>query len=99
MQSSYAESFQRDMGCTEAEWLGWLPVAVGDCPWQREGAAARVAIGTGSLALQWQVQPPRVIALIRLPVLRMHFQFQGLSADERLTFMRRFDLYTQRGGG
>ena len=51
------------------------------------------------LALQWQVQPPRVIALIRLPVLRMHFQFQGLSADERLIFMRRFDLYTQRGGG
>jgi hypothetical protein len=49
--------------------------------------------------LQWQVQPPRVIALIRLPVLRMHFQFQGLSADERYTFMRRFDLYTQRGGG
>ena len=49
--------------------------------------------------LQWQVQPPRVIALIRLPVLRMHFQFQDLNADERYTFMRRFDLYTQRGGG
>ncbi len=99
MQSSYAETFQRDMGCTEAEWLGWLPIAVGDCPWQRENAAVRVTIGAGSLVLRWQVQPPRVIALIRLPVLRMHFRFQGLSADERYTFMRRFDLYTQRGGG
>lgn len=99
MQSSYAESFQRDMGCTEAEWLGWLPVAVGGCPWRREGSAVRVTIGAGSLVLQWEVQPPRTIALMRLPVLRMHFRFQGLSADERYAFMRRFDLYTQRGGG
>lgn len=99
MQSSYAEEFQRDMGCTEAEWLGWLPVAVGDCPWQRDGDAALVTIGRGSLRLQWQVLPPRVMALIRLPVLRMHFRFQGLSASERYTFMRRFDLCTQRGGG
>lgn len=99
MQSSYAEQFQRDMGCTEVEWLAWLPISVGDCAWQRDGSSVRVTIGAGSLVLQWQVQPPRVIALIRLPVLRMHFQFQGLSADERLIFMRRFDLYTQRGGG
>lgn len=71
----------------------------GDCLWQREGSAVRVTIGAGSLVLQWEVQPPRTIALMRLPVLRMRFQFQGLSAEERYTFMRRFDLYTQRGGG
>jgi hypothetical protein len=99
MQSSYTEEFQRDMGCTEAEWLTWLPLAAGDALWQREGDMARITIGHGSLRLQWQVMPARVIALMRLPVLRMHFQFQGLSAAERYIFMRRFDLYTQRGGG
>jgi hypothetical protein len=43
--------------------------------------------------------PPRVMALMRMPVLRMNFEFEGLSADERCTFMKRFDLYMQRGGG
>ena len=30
MQSFYPERFERDMACTEAEWLSWLPRAVGD---------------------------------------------------------------------
>ena len=25
MQLPYAERFEREMGCTEVEWLGWLP--------------------------------------------------------------------------
>lgn len=99
MQSSYAERFQRDMGCTEAEWLGWLPAAVGACAWLREGERARVQIGKGHLELRWQVMPLRVIALMRMPVLRVNFAFTGLDADERYAFMKRFDLYMQRGGG
>jgi len=99
MQSSYAETFERDMGCTEAEWLGWLPAAVEPCSWQLEGASARVTIGPGFLQLHWQTMPPRVIALMRMPVLRVKFAFEGLDADERYAFMKRFDLYMQRGGG
>jgi hypothetical protein len=99
MQSSYAETFQRDMGCTEAEWLAWLPAAVGTCPWQHEGERARVQIGNGHLELRWQTMPLRVIALMRMPVLRVNFAFTGLDADERYAFMKRFDLYMQRGGG
>ena len=99
MQSSYAEKFERDMGCTEAEWLGWLPAAMGDCPWQRSGSTAVATIGAGRLHLRWQVMPPRVIALMRMPVLRVSFALEGLDADERYAFMKRFDLYMQRGGG
>lgn len=99
MQSSYAEQFERDMGCTEAEWLGWLPAAMGSCLWQRSGDTAVATIGQGQLHLRWQVMPPRVIALMRMPVLRVNFVLQGLNADERYTFMKRFDLYMQRGGG
>jgi len=99
MQSSYAEAFERDMGCTEAEWLGWLPAAIGSCPWRAENGSARVNIAPGALQLRWQVLPPRVIALMRMPVLRVNFAFSGLDAAQRFSFMKRFDLYMQRGGG
>ena len=99
MQSSYAERFERDMGCTEAEWLGWLPAAIGACAWQREGHTARVEIPPGTLQLSWQTRPPRVIALMRMPVLRVGFVFDGLDTAQRHAFMKRFDLYMQRGGG
>jgi hypothetical protein len=99
MQSSYAETFVRDMGCTEAEWLGWLPAALGSCSWQRDGSRVEVSIPPGALQLRWQVMPPRVIALMRMPVLRVNFAFSGLDAAQRFAFMKRFDLYMQRGGG
>jgi hypothetical protein len=40
-----------------------------------------------------------VIALMRMPVLHVRFNFSGLDAAQRYQFMRRFDLYMQRGGG
>jgi hypothetical protein len=86
MQSSYPEAFEREMGCTEAEWLGWLS-------W------ARVAVGAGSLDLRWTSLPPRRIALVQLPRLAVSFRFEGVSESERFGFMRYFDLYMQRGGG
>lgn len=99
MQSSYPETFERDMACTESEWLGWLPAAVGDCSCVCQDGVARVAVGPGHLQLAWSVQAPRVIALIRLPRLRVSYAFSGVPEAERTAFMRRFDLYTQRGGG
>ena len=99
MQSFYAESFEREMACTEAEWLGWLPAAIGAHVWRREGAAVTVQIGGGRLSITWQAGEPRVIALMRLPRLELRFRFDGLGDAERLAFMKRFDLYMQRGGG
>ncbi len=99
MQSSYDERFERDMGCTEAEWLHWLPAALGDCAWQRSGASLVVAIPPGQLTLRWAPLPPRVIALMRMPRLQVSFAFSGLDAAQRYAFMKRFDLYMQRGGG
>ena len=40
-----------------------------------------------------------MIALVRLPRLHVEFRFEGLEADQRFAFMKRFDLYMQRGGG
>ena len=87
------------MGCTEAEWLRWLPQAMGDHHWKLQTGAAGVRIGDGALGLKWLVGEPRVIALVSIPVLNVSFRFAGLNDAQRYTFMRRFDLYMQRGGG
>jgi hypothetical protein len=34
-----------------------------------------------------------------MPVLRVSFVMQGMDADQRYAFMKRFDLLMQRGGG
>ncbi len=99
MQSYYPETFERDMACTEAEWLAWLPRAVGAHACVVSGAQARATLGSGTLQLSWRVQAPRVIALMRLPRLLVRFDFSGVPEAERHAFMQRFDLYTQRGGG
>ena len=87
------------MGCTEAEWLGSLPAALGDHAWQRDGAAVQVRIGPGSLRIAWQPALPRVLGSARIPRLLARFSFAGLDERQRYTFMKRFDLYMQRGGG
>ena len=99
MQAHYAEIFERDAGCTEAEWLGWLPAALGDNHWQRTSQLVRVVIGPGSLQIAWQPAPARSLGQIRIPRLLVRFAFTGLDERQRHVFMQRFDLYMQRGGG
>mgnify|MGYP000872196680 FL=1 len=99
MFAHYPETFDREMTCTEADWLRWLPGAVGDCSWEQRGQTAGVRIGDGALNIHWQVEPPRTIAAVRLPRLSVHFRFAGVQQEVRQAFMQRFDLYMQRGGG
>jgi hypothetical protein len=99
MQDYYPERFEREMGCTEADWLRWLPQAVGAHHWKLQTGSAGVRIGDGALGLKWQVIAPRVIGLVSIPVLRLSFRFAGVDEAQRSAFMTRFDLYQQRGGG
>lgn len=100
MQASYPESFEREVGSTEADWLRRLPEAIGAYAWQQpQPGEVRVLLPPGQLLVRWQVAAPRVLGLARLPRLTMQFVFSNLSDAERLRFMRRFDLYMQRGGG
>ena len=99
MQSHYDERFERDMGTTEAEWLAALSRACGEHPITLSAGQAQVRIGPGQLHLHWHPLPPRVIALLRMPRLAVRFAFEGVPEDERLRFMKRFDLTMQRGGG
>jgi hypothetical protein len=94
--------FEREHGCTEADWLRDLPGAVGRHRLLLCGPGeAEVALETGgTLSLHWQPLPERRIALIRLPRMQVRYTFSGgVSADARGRFMRLFDLHMRRGGG
>lgn len=97
--ATYTESFEREHGCTEAEWLGQLPGAAEPHALKVLGAQALVDIDSGTLQIDWQVLPPRRIALIQLPLMRVRYRFEGVDAPARQRFMKRFDLYMQKGGG
>lgn len=96
MQQHWPDAFERDMGCTETEWLSWLPGAVGAHSLSLGQQQARVG---DFLQLNWQVLPPRTIALLSIARLAVRFQFTGLTPIERQAFMKQFDLFMQRGGG
>lgn len=91
--------FEREMGCTPAELAHWLPGAAAPHRVSPRADGADVALEGGCLRLRWQALPPRRIALLSVPRLRLRFAFEGVDEAARLRFMRRFDLYTQRGGG
>ena len=94
------EHFEREYGCTEREWLSWMPEATGGRALASRGAhGLTVAIDAGRLLLHWQVLPPRVIALMRLPRLAVSFAFEDVPLPARREFLRRFDMHLQRGGG
>mgnify|MGYP003445747714 CR=1 FL=1 len=99
MQSDDAANFERDMGCTEAELLHWLPGATRHRPMDVSAGRAVIPIGAGRLELRWHELPARQIALLRMPRLAVSFAFEAVDDAARREFMRHFDLYTQRGGG
>lgn len=99
MQAWYPASFEREMGCTEVDLLRCLPGATAPHALRQHAQSAAVDIDAGRLKLRWSEMPPRQIALMRMPRLAVSFEFEGVDEASRQTFMRRFDLYTQRGGG
>ncbi|NML14734.1 hypothetical protein HHL10_07065 [Azohydromonas sp. G-1-1-14] len=87
------------MGCTVAELGHWLPGAAQPHAVELRADGADVSLDAGRLRLRWEALAPRRIALLSLPRLRLRFAFEGVDEPARVRFMRRFDLYTQRGGG
>ena len=100
MQSYYPSSFEREMGCTEREWLSWLPRAVREHALTLSAGQAVVAIDGGRLraALAGAARRGRS-RWCACRVWRCSFRFEGVDDAARQRFMRYFDLYMQRGGG
>ena len=94
-----ALALYREMGCTREEFLRWLPGATRHAPMQIQADTAVIHAGEAQVEISFIQAPPRSIALVSMPVLKVTFRFSGAGADAYRDFMRYFDLYTKRGGG
>ena len=99
--SGNADEFaiDREMGCTREEFVRWLPGATRHAPMQMNADKAVVHAGEATIEISFTQAPPRKIALVSMPVLKVSFRFSGAGADAFREFMAYFDLYTKRGGG
>lgn len=89
----------REMGCTREEFLRWLPGATRHATMQMHADKALVQAGRAQIEISFVPAPPRRIALVAMPVLKVSFRFSGADAEAYREFLVYFDLYTKRGGG
>ena len=89
----------REMGCTRAELMEWLPGATGQAPLTIDGGVVTATTRGGSVRISMEEKAPRRLGSMALPVLAVTFCFRDLDEAARGDFLRRFDLYTRRGGG
>ncbi len=91
------------MGCTIDELVNWLPAASNYKKFsvrKTSSDATTIDFEVDGITITANSQGSRKIALLVIPVLAVVFSFDAkwdkLACDQ---FMKRFDMYTQRGGG
>jgi hypothetical protein len=89
----------RDMGCTRAEFMRWLPGATRQAPLEIDGDAVTITTHGGCVQINLEQKLPLRIGPMALPALGVTFHFSGLDGPTREDFLAYFDLYTRRGGG
>jgi len=89
---------QREMGCTRTELIAALEAMTTAAVRAGDGAVS-IAIDSGVLRIAMRERSPRRIGALALPVLDVELVFTDVSAAARDAFLRRFELYTRRGGG
>lgn len=84
-----------DATITRDEFFRVLPLATGDSEFREVDGEIR---GRG-WAIRLTPLPMLEIGLVRLERHRVEIALDGMAADERDRFLRRFALHYQRGGG
>ncbi len=93
--------YERLMGCTIDELISWLPAASKHRPFNiNQQLPSQIDFPEDGIKIVATQQKSRQIALLVIPVLSVVFSFdQKWDQLSSKKFMKRFDMYTQRGGG
>ena len=88
------------MSLTEQEYTASLQRLIGDNVAEEKKAGVSVAVGGGVVRIIFEALPMKKLGgLLELPQARVTLCFTNVSKDTRETFLRKFDLAFQRGGG
>ncbi len=90
---------RRQMTCTRAEFMSWLPGATRNAPARVDGDTVTIPVGSGCVEITLEEAAPRRAGQMRLPTLDIRMRFTGMDEATRESFIAYFDLYTRRGGG
>ena len=95
--------FKREMGCSVNDLLRWLPQALGDLHEYADvvlDGHQTLETDNALIRITGSSRPSRQIALLQIPILDIDLFFaKTLSASQIEDALKRFDLYTRRGGG
>jgi hypothetical protein len=95
--------YLREMGCTPEDLIRWLPQALGPIyPHTSLVIDGHVLLRPTNPQLEMIgiSRPVRKIALLHIPILELKLCFsENWSASQCNEALKRFDLYTRRGGG
>lgn len=91
--------FSRELGLTHREFFRSLPAALEGRPYTVCGDCVELLEGRRRLSIRLRPQGQRVLGALRLPVTVVEFCFLGYSRGEVQSFMDRFNMHYQRGGG
>ena len=96
-----SHQYHRLMGCTVEELISWLPAATNYKIFKiNQQFPNQIDFPQDGIKIVATPQKSRQIALLVIPVLAVVFSFDAkwdkLACEK---FMKRFDMYTQRGGG
>ena len=89
----------REMGCTPADFIRWLPGATRHAALRVDANQVCLPADGGTIEISFSQGPARTIGPVSIPVLKVRFRFLGIGAAARREFLAYFDLYTKRGGG
>jgi hypothetical protein len=95
--------YSREMGCTPTDLIRWLPQALGSLyPRASLIIDGNVLLSAAKpeLEIVGITKPARKIALLQIPILELKLCFsENWATKECDEALKRFDLYTRRGGG
>jgi hypothetical protein len=92
------DTIEREVWATPAEFRRGLALAFPAGLVERDGLLC-VDDGQAAMAIALEVMPPRTIALLHMPRMKVSLRMTAGSAEQRAAMLARMDLAMQRGGG
>ncbi len=87
------------MGLSVAEFLRLFPSAAEGHAYRIQGKRITLHHPAGEIQIHFSAQSPRTLASLTIPVTRVEIDLSRLHNQDRQSFMERFEIHYQRGGG